>query len=235
MSNNSDKSGWVRFFDSDHAIYVNARHKAVHALITCDGMLKHVRRSDRVLDYGSGEAAYAERLVRETEALTLCDAAPNLRDQVMRRVKHERYIRMLSPEEVGALPDASFEVIILHSVSQYLSATQLDELLALFRRLLVADGKLVIGDVVQPDTPAWKDALALLHFGWREGFFFAALRGLAKTALSDYSRLRKEAGLSRYAEREMTSKLEAAGYRAERQEQNIGHLHTRMTFVAVPR
>ena len=28
MSNNSDKSGWVRFFDSDHAIYVNARHKA---------------------------------------------------------------------------------------------------------------------------------------------------------------------------------------------------------------
>ena len=42
------------------------------------------------------------------------------------RVKHERMIPMLSPEEVAALPDASFEVVIMHSVSQYLSPTELD-------------------------------------------------------------------------------------------------------------
>ena len=93
----------------------------------------------------------------------------------------------------------------------------------------------MIGDVVQPDTPAWKDALALLRFGWREGFFFAALRGLVRTALSDYSRLRKQAGISRYTERDMLAKLEAAGFRAQRQQDNIGHLQTRMTFVAIPR
>jgi len=228
-------SDWISFFDSDHAIYVSPRHKEVHAIITGDGMLKHIKRSDRVLDYGCGEAAYAERLVREAVSLTLCEAAPNLREAVMRRVKHERYILMLAPEQVEALPDASFEVAILHSVSQYLSAAQLDELLALFRRLLARDGKLVIGDVVQPDTPAWKDALALLRFGWREGFFFAALRGLVRTAMSDYSRLRKQAGMSRYTERDMLAKLEAAGFRAERQADNIGHLQTRMTFVAIPR
>lgn len=227
-------SDWISFFDSDHAIYVSPRHKAVHALITGEGMRKHIKRSDRVLDYGCGEAAYAERLVREAESLTLCEAAPNLRDAVMRRVKHERYILMLAPEQVAALQDGSFEVVILHSVSQYLSAAQLDELLALFKRLLARDGKLVIGDVVQPDTPAWKDALALLRFGWREGFFFAALRGLVRTALSDYSRLRKQAGLSRYTEAEMLRKLEAAGFRAQRQADNIGHLQTRMTFVATP-
>ncbi len=228
-------SDWISFFDSDHAIYVNPRHKAVHAVITGDGMRKHIRRSDRVLDYGCGEAAYAERLVRDAESLTLCEAAPNLREAVMRRVKHERYILMLAPEQVSALPDGSFEVAILHSVSQYLSPEQLDELLALFRRLLAPDGKVVIGDVVQPNTPAWKDALALLRFGWREGFFLAALRGLARTAMSDYSRLRKQAGLSRYAERDMLAKLDAAGFRAERHPENIGHLQTRMTFVAVPR
>lgn len=228
-------SDWISFFDSDHAIYVNPRHKEVHAVITCNGMLKYVKRSDRVLDYGCGEAAYAERLVRETEQLTLCEAAPNLRDQVMARVKQERYILMLSPEQVEALPDASFEVIILHSVSQYLSPAQFRGLLTLFKRLLAPGGKLVIGDVVQPDTPAWKDALALLRFGWREGFFLAALRGLARTALSDYSRLRKQAGLTRYSQSEMTAALDAAGFRGERQADNIGHLQTRMTFVAVPR
>ena len=122
----------------------------------------------------------------------------------------------------------------MHSVSQYLSPAQLAELLATFRRLLRPDGKLVIGDVVQPDTPAWKDALALVQFGWREGFFLAALGGLFRTAFSDYSKLRKNAGLTRYSEREMTAKLNEAGFRSERAARNIGHLQTRMTFVASP-
>ena len=150
---------WITFFDSDHAIYVNARHKNVHAVITGDGMLAHIRDGDRVLDYGCGEAAYAGRLIRKAGQLTLCEAAPNLREALKRRVAHERHISVLSPEDVAALPDQSFEVVIMHSVSQYLSPAQLAELLATFRRLLRPDGKLVIGDVVQPDTPAWKDAL----------------------------------------------------------------------------
>lgn len=225
-------SDWITFFDSDHAIYVNARHKEVHAIITGDGMSEHIVPSDRVLDYGCGEAAYAERLVRKAESLTLCEAAPNLRERIKKRVAHERYIAVLSPDEVAALPDGSFEVVIMHSVSQYLSPAELDRLLAQFRRLLQPTGKLVIGDVVQPDIPAWKDALALLRFGWREGFFVAALRGLIRTAFSDYSKLRKDAGLTRYSEHDMAAKLSGAGYRASRAARNIGHLQTRMTFVA---
>ena len=33
-------SDWITFFDSDHAIYVNARHKHVHAIITGDDPMK---------------------------------------------------------------------------------------------------------------------------------------------------------------------------------------------------
>lgn len=225
---------WISFFDSDHAIYVNARHKDVHAIITGNGMLEHIAGSDRVLDYGCGEAAYAERLMRKAEQLTLCEAAPNLRERLKQRLAHERYISVLSPQEVEALPDGSFETVIMHSVSQYLSPAELDRLLAVFRRLLQPGGKLVIGDVVQPDTPAWKDALALVQFGWHEGFFLAALGGLFRTAFSDYSRLRKDAGLTRYSEREMAAKLGGAGFRSRRGARNIGHLQTRMTFVASP-
>jgi SAM-dependent methyltransferase len=225
-------SDWVTFFDSDHAIYVNARHKQVHAIITGDGMLDHINDGDRVLDYGCGEAAYAERLLRKARQLTLCEAAPTLRERLAARVAHQPSIAVLSPEAVAALPDGSFDVIIMHSVSQYLSQKELGDLLAEFRRLLQPDGRLVIGDVVQPDTPAWKDALALLRFGWRDGFFLAALRGLIRTVFSDYAKLRKNAGLTRYSAQEMTAKLEAAGFRSERAARNIGHLQTRMTFVA---
>jgi SAM-dependent methyltransferase len=225
-------SDWISFFDSDHAIYVNARHKQVHAIITGDGMLDHIHDGDRVLDYGCGEAAYAERLLRKAGQLTLCEAAPTLRERLAQRVADQRKIAVLSPEAVAALPDGSFDVIIMHSVSQYLSPKDLGDLLAEFRRLLQPAGTLVIGDVVQPDTPAWKDALALLRFGARDGFFLAALRGLVRTVFSDYAKLRKNAGLTRYGEQEMAAKLEAAGYRAERATRNIGHLQTRMTFVA---
>lgn len=225
-------SDWISFFDSDHAIYVNARHKQVHAIITGDGMLDHIGQGDRVLDYGCGEAAYAERLLRKAGQLTLCEAAPTLRERLAQRVADQRKIAVLSPEAVAALPDGSFDVIIMHSVSQYLSPKDLGDLLAEFRRLLQPAGRLVIGDVVQPDTPAWKDALALLRFGARDGFFLAALGGLVRTVFSDYAKLRKNAGLTRYGEQEMAAKLDAAGYRAERNARNIGHLQTRMTFVA---
>ncbi len=225
-------SDWITFFDSDHAIYVNARHKQVHAIITGDGMLDHIGQGDRVLDYGCGEAAYAERLLGKAKHLTLCEAAPSLRDRIKARVTGQRSIAVLTPDEVAALPDGSFDVVIMHSVSQYLSPPQLDDLLAQFRRLLQPEGTLVLGDVVQPGTPAWKDALALLRFGWRDGFFLATIRGLMRTIFSDYAKLRKNAGLTRYSEHDMTVKLQAAGYRPARAPRNIGHLQTRMTFVA---
>jgi SAM-dependent methyltransferase len=211
---------------------VNARHKQVHARITGDGMLAYVSAGDAVLDYGCGEAAYADRIAERARSLMLCEAAPNLRERLGQRVAQNQKICVLSPEQAAALPDDSLDVVIMHSVSQYLSPYLADSLFLLFRRLLRPGGRLVIGDVVQPDTPAWKDALALLRFGTREGFFTAAVIGLFKTALSDYSRLRKDAGLTRYSEADMLNKLKAAGFSATRAKVNIGHLQTRMTFVA---
>lgn len=225
---------WITFFDSDHAIYVNARHKEVHAQITGDGMLAYIADGEHVLDYGCGEAAYAERVAERVGRLFLCEAAPNLRERLSLRVARNEKISVLTPEQASALPDHSLDVVILHSVSQYLSPYLTDDLFLLFRRLLRPTGRLVVGDVVQPGTPAWKDALALLRFGARDGFFIAAVIGLFRTAFSDYSRLRKDAGLTRYSEQQMLDKLTAAGFSPRRAPTNIGHLQTRMTFVATP-
>lgn len=225
---------WISFFDSDHSIYVNARHKDVHARITGDGMLAYIEAGEHVLDYGCGEAAYAERIAGQAGQLLLCEAAPNLRERLAARVSGKPNVSVLAPEQAAALPDASLDAVILHSVSQYLSPYLTDDLFLLFRRLLRPGGRLIVGDVVQPDTPAWTDALALLRFGARDGFFVAAVIGLFRTALSDYSRLRKDAGLTRYSEPEMLAKLKAAGFSAKRADINIGHLQTRMTFVAQP-
>src|SRR5262249_41425017 len=126
------------------------------------------------------------------------------------------------------------DLVIMHSVAQYLTGEELDTVLALFRRLVKPDGMLVLGDVIDPKTSAASDALALLRFGARDGFFFAALIGLARTVLSSYWRLRSSLGLTRYDEAAMIAKLAGAGFSAPRAGGKNGHSRPRTTLPALP-
>jgi hypothetical protein len=123
-------------------------------------------------------------------------------------------------------------MVVMHSVSQYLSSDEFDRTAALFHRLLKPNGLLLVGDVVPPNVSAVSDALALLRFGWQDGFFLAAVHGLIRTLFSEYWRLRTKMGLTRYSEQQIMSKLAAAGFTVARAPRNIGHLTTRMTFLA---
>ena len=116
-----------------------------------------------------------------------------------RRFGNNPKIEVRPPEEIAALPSGSIDVVVLHSVAQYLSPTELDELLILFRRLLHANGVIILGDIIPPHVSALGDAAALIHFAARNGFLGAALVGLGRTFVSDYWRLRSNLGLARYA------------------------------------
>ena len=166
--------------------------------------------------------------------LYLCEAAPQLRHALQQRFAGNEKISVLSPEQAAALPEASLDLAVMHSVAQYLTPAELDRLLALFRRLLRKDGRLVLGDILQPQVSAFTDAAALIGLAAANGFFFAAVAGLVRTLLSDYWTLRQQTGLTRYAEVEMLEKLKAAGFSAERAKHNIGHNQMRMAFVAKP-
>ena len=130
------------------------------------------------------------------------------------------------------MPAGSMDVIVMHSVTQYLGAHEFDALAKMFRRLLKPGGLLVVGDVIPRKVSALADAQALLRFGRQEGFFCAAVRGLFRTYFSDYWRLRKSIGLSRYDADEITAKLETAGFSVEPARSNIGHNDKRITILA---
>src|SRR5438876_11546302 len=55
------------------------------------------------------------------------------------------------------------DLIVMNSVAQYLAPEEFDALLAIFYRLVWANGLLVIGDVVPAHTSVVSDALALLR------------------------------------------------------------------------
>jgi SAM-dependent methyltransferase len=229
-------SSWLAFWDSPHWIYVSARHKDVHYRLIAREIAALVPGPQaRVLDYGSGEALHAEEVAAAAGELLLCEGAPRLRAGLAARFGGCFKIRVLAPDEVERLPAHSLDLVVLHSVAQYLTAQQADALFALFHRLLGHSGILVVSDVIAPHVPGATDAVALIRFAAVSGFLLAALVGIARTLMSDYMRLRARLGLTRYDEGAMLQKLAAAGFASERAGKNIGHNQARMTFIARPR
>jgi SAM-dependent methyltransferase len=230
-------SDWISFYDFKHSvIYVNARHRDVHYRTIAEGIRAYVPSPQaQVLDYGCGEANSADLIAAACGHLSLVEAAPNVRASLSSRYAGNSKISVLTPEQAAAMPPGSFDLIVMHSVAQYLTAAELDRLLAVFRTLLKPDGLAVIGDIVPPKLAAPAAALALLRFGAANGFFWAAVGGLIRILVSDYFRLKKSHGLSHYAEAAMLERLAQAGYTAKRAERNIGHNQWRMTFLARPK
>ena len=230
-------SEWLSFWDGSHSIYVNARHKDVHYRLIAQEIAALVPGPQaRVLDYGCGEALHADLVAAAAGELLLCEGAPRLRAGIAARFAEnkDRNIRAVAPQEVERLPEHSLDLIVLHSVAQYLTPEEAATLLALFHRLLQPDGVLLVSDVIPPDVAALTDAIALLRLAAANGFLLAAFLGLARTLVSNYWRLRTRLGLTRYGEAAMIEKLAAAGFTARRAAKNIGHNQARMAFIARP-
>lgn len=225
---------WISFWNSETSIYVSPQHREVHYRRIADDLRRYVNPGAMVLDYGCGETQAAGRIAEIADQIILSDAAPNVRATLAAHYADNGKIAVMAPDDVATMLDRSLDVIVLHSVAQYIKADELDALFKLFRRLLKPDGLLIVGDIIPPNSSALTDVLALLRFAAREGFFLAALFGIARTVFSDYRTLRAELGLTRYSESGLLNKLQTAGFAAERAETNIGHNNSRMTFLARP-
>jgi SAM-dependent methyltransferase len=224
---------WREFWDQPHSIYVNDRHKDVHYRDIAEGIAAFVPGPDaRVLDHGSGDAIHADIVAAAAQSLILCESATSVRAAMAARFAAIPRITVLSPEEVERLPDRSLDLIVANSLVQYLKAGELDRVLALWRRLLAPGGTLIVADVIPPDVGPLSDAVALLRYAAAHGFLFAALAGLARTALSPYRHLRAALGIAHYGEAEFLAKLRTAGFAAERLPRNLEHNPARMTFRA---
>src|SRR5450759_5087636 len=212
-------SDWISFYDMRHSlIYVNARHRDVHYRKIADDI----------------RALVPKMIAVACGHLTMLEAAPNVRAALSARYAGNAKISVLTPDAAAAMPAGSFDLIVLHSVAQYLSGPELDRLLAMFRKLIKPDGLLVLGDIVPPRLAAAAAAWSLLKCGAANGFFWAAVGGLIRIFVSDYLRLKKTVGLSHYEAAAMLAKLKAADFSATRAPRNIGHNQWRMTFLAKP-
>lgn len=224
---------WIDYYDSTHTIYVSKLHRDVHFETIARDIVGYVSSKESVvLDYACGEALSAETVADACGRLILAEPAPGVRGRLVARFAPNTKIRVRSLDELRHVDEKSVDLAVMNSVAQYMTPDELDAAFAIVRRLLKPAGRLVLGDILQPNVGMSGDVIALLRFAAKHGFVKDALLGLARTALSDYRQLRTRIGLQRYSEAEMLAKLAAAGFTATRAPVNIGHNPSRMTFVA---
>ena len=156
---------WIEFWDSEHAIYVNERHKQLHAHAVGRDIIRHIPGSDAlVLDHGCGEANYAAEVAQAAVGCT-CARRPWACGRRGDRTWRIPNIEVLDPAGVEALPDASLDLVVANSLVQYLTRRELIDLLGLWRRKLKPTGILVVADVLPPYISPLRDAASLLWFG----------------------------------------------------------------------
>ncbi len=223
---------WIEYWNEDTPIYVNARHKSVHYQGIARDMLLHVPGTDaRVVDYGCGDALFADRLAAACGRLLLCDSASSVRQKLAGRYADEPKITVLSPQQFEAMEAGAIDAIIVNSVVQYLSIDEFARLLGVFREKLSSNGRLIVADIVPRDVSPYGDAFELLKLAAANGFLIAAAFGLARSYFSGYRKLREGLGFLQLDEPEVVRMLRQAGFVAQRFHPNIGHNSKRMTFV----
>jgi ubiquinone/menaquinone biosynthesis C-methylase UbiE len=224
---------WIDYYDSTHTIYASKLHRDLHFQVVAKDIIGYISSPDAVvLDYACGEALSAAKVAEACGKLYLAEPAPGVRGRLIARFAPNTKIRVRSLDDLRKMDEKSIDLVIMNSVAQYMTSTELDAAFAVIRRLLKPTGRLVLGDILRPEVGMPRDVLALLKFAATHGFLKDAFYGLAITALSDYRQLRTRVGLQRYGESEMIAKLAAAGFTGSRVHINIGHNPWRMTFVA---
>ncbi len=223
---------WREFWNGEHKIYVNARHRLLHFEAIANQVAGFIPAPDAVvIDYGCGDALAADLLAGKCGRLYLYDEAPKIEAALRRRYRETEKIIVLSEPTLKALPDASLDLFICNSIFQYLSREECRAVVAFAAKKLKLGGRILVGDVMPPHVDAIADSLALLDFAYRGGFFFAALRGLVLTFFSKYRHMRTRVGPTTFTIPDMLRLLSIEGFEARRIDQNIGHNRARMTFI----
>ncbi|HWX85685.1 MAG TPA: methyltransferase domain-containing protein [Xanthobacteraceae bacterium] len=225
---------WLDFWNAPNAIYVSRRHQEAHYARVLSGIGRFLPAGGAavVLDWGCGDALAADDLAQSCRTLLLYDRADSTRHRLLSHYAGSPKIRILDDAELDAVAPASVDLIVVNSVVQYLSPSQFTDALKLFRRLLKSDGRLLLGDIIAPDTPLVGHVTTFLRFAWQNGFLVAAIIGLARNFVSPYRKLRREAGYACYTESEMLGVLDKNGFVGERLSANIAVSQLRSSYLA---
>ncbi len=188
-------------------------------------------KATTVLDFGCGFGHTARELAPSVGAIALWDASSNVRRQALERVRDLGNATMLDLQQADETATRNrFDLILVHSVLQYMSHDEIRDWLGRWRGMLKRDGRLVLSDLLVPGAGSFGELFSYLMFALRHGFFWNAFTaGVRETA--HYMSARKSAPLTILPRQVLESWSSEAGLKLEWLEENLSHRRTRATAV----
>ncbi len=120
------------------------------------------RPGDRVLEIGCGTGAVTKRLLDRGARVTALDQSPDMIERARARVGTDTVDWLeQTAAEIDALPEASFDAIVLCLCLSDMSASERAYVLRACPRLLAPGGRLVAADEVHA-PPGWRRVLQRL-------------------------------------------------------------------------
>lgn len=90
---------WLDFWNGTHSIYVCDKHRHCHHMRITEDIIERLQDlHGLVIDYGCGEALFAEKVAQKCSKLILSDGALNVRHLLQERHKDASNISVVSPE-----------------------------------------------------------------------------------------------------------------------------------------
>ena len=99
-----------------------------------------------ILDYGCGQGLVAERLAPKVKAIDLWDSSETARKQAQKICLSHPNVKVLTRLHESPL----YDLILVSSVTQYMTENQLQESMGLWRRMLKTKGLVLITDIIPP-------------------------------------------------------------------------------------
>jgi trans-aconitate methyltransferase len=182
----------------------------------------------RLLDFGCGYGHVAALLAPHFGGVSIYDVAKSMLDAAASALARFENVSVWNSDW-----DRGFDLMIVNSVVQYLSAEELLDRLRQWRPILTPRGKVLLSDLIPPDHPTRTDAWALAKFSLKHRYFWNAVR---KTLAERkrYDRVAAATPLFRIGRKELTRLGASAGYRVAYLPENLTHFPGREAALLTP-
>jgi cyclopropane fatty-acyl-phospholipid synthase-like methyltransferase len=226
VGGDSWRAYWEDMSDDQQVFRIEAGDYARRAI-----RLLQPHRSMRVLDFGCGFGHTARELAPAVGTIALWDASSAVRRQARQRVSGIPNVELLDMSSAEALTRiGEFDLILVHSVLQYMSEDEVRGWLSRWREWLKPDARLVVSDLAIPGASALKELLTYLLFAARHGFFCNALMSGVRE-LSHYWQARNSRPLTVIGRQTLESWARDAGLSVEWLHENLSHRQSRACAV----
>lgn len=186
----------------------------------------------RVLDFGCGFGHTARELAPFLGSVAVWDGSSRVRQQAAQRLRDIPNIEFVDLSEPDtSIPTASYDLILVHSVVQYMSEAEFRQWLARWERMLKPGGRLVLSDLIDPAASGLKAEVATyLSFAARNGFFWnALLAGIRE--VGSYSKARESRPLLTFTREKMVAIASESKWSVEWLPENLSYRDSRRTAV----